>query len=93
LGFHRAGGVAQVVEHLPRNNEALNSNPSTAKRKNKITEYLGFQMQTTMPHLLAKLGSHYLFAYASLISTSKVVRIISKSHCALLWAVTFESIF
>jgi hypothetical protein len=25
----RAGGVAQVVEHLPHNCEALNSNPNT----------------------------------------------------------------
>jgi hypothetical protein len=28
-----AGGVAQVVEHLPSKNEALNSNPSTVKKK------------------------------------------------------------
>jgi hypothetical protein len=29
----RTGRVAQVVEHLPSKCEALNSNPSTAKRK------------------------------------------------------------
>jgi dihydroxyacid dehydratase/phosphogluconate dehydratase len=28
----RAGGVAQVVGHLPKKLEALHSNPSTAKR-------------------------------------------------------------
>jgi hypothetical protein len=31
----KAGRVAQVVEHLPRKCEALNSNPSTAKKKKK----------------------------------------------------------
>jgi hypothetical protein len=30
---NRAGGVAEVVEHLPSKCEALNSNPSTAKNK------------------------------------------------------------
>jgi hypothetical protein len=29
----RAGAVAQVVEHLPSNHEALSSNSSTAKKK------------------------------------------------------------
>jgi hypothetical protein len=29
----RAGGAAQVVQHLPSKDEALNSTPSTAKRK------------------------------------------------------------
>jgi hypothetical protein len=32
---NRAGGVAQGVQHLPGNCETLNSNPSTAKKKNK----------------------------------------------------------
>jgi hypothetical protein len=32
----RAGGVAQVLEHLPSKSEALNSNPSTTKRKMKV---------------------------------------------------------
>jgi hypothetical protein len=31
----RAGGVVQVVEYLPSKCEALNSNPSTAKKKKK----------------------------------------------------------
>jgi hypothetical protein len=31
----RAGGVAQVVDCLPRIYEALSSNPSTAKNNNK----------------------------------------------------------
>jgi hypothetical protein len=32
----RAGGVVQVVEHLPRKLEALSSNTSAAKKKKKI---------------------------------------------------------
>jgi hypothetical protein len=32
----RAGGVAQVVEHMPRNSEALNSNPSTMEKKRNM---------------------------------------------------------
>jgi hypothetical protein len=35
LDRERAGGVAQVVEHLPRKCEALSSNPSPAKKKKK----------------------------------------------------------
>jgi lysyl-tRNA synthetase class I len=31
----RAGGVAQVVEHLPNKNETLSSNSTTAKKKKK----------------------------------------------------------
>jgi hypothetical protein len=31
----RAGGVAQVIQHLPSKYEALNSNPSTMKKKKK----------------------------------------------------------
>jgi hypothetical protein len=31
----RAGGVAQIVEHLPCKNETLSSNPSTIKKKKK----------------------------------------------------------
>jgi hypothetical protein len=30
-----AGGVAQVVEHLPRKSEVLSSNSSTEKKKKK----------------------------------------------------------
>jgi hypothetical protein len=30
-----AGGVAQVVEHLPSKHEALNSSPNTVKKKKK----------------------------------------------------------
>jgi hypothetical protein len=32
---NRAGGVTQVVEHLPHKCEALSSNPSTAKKEKK----------------------------------------------------------
>jgi hypothetical protein len=28
------GGVAEVIEHLPRKHEALSSNPSTAEKRN-----------------------------------------------------------
>jgi hypothetical protein len=31
----RAGGVTQVVEHLPSKHKALSSNPSIAKKKKK----------------------------------------------------------
>jgi hypothetical protein len=31
-----AGGVAQVVEHLPSKRKAWNSNPSTTKKKKRI---------------------------------------------------------
>jgi hypothetical protein len=31
----RAGGVAQVVKHLPSKGEALSSNPNTIKKKNQ----------------------------------------------------------
>jgi hypothetical protein len=34
----RAGGVAQIVEHLPCKNETLSSNPSTIKKKKKKKE-------------------------------------------------------
>jgi hypothetical protein len=33
-----AGGVAQVVEHLPRKTEALSSNPSMFKNNKKNSE-------------------------------------------------------
>jgi hypothetical protein len=33
----RAGGVADVVEHLPSKSEALSSNPSTTKNKQTKT--------------------------------------------------------
>jgi hypothetical protein len=33
--LHKAGRVAQVIECLPSEREALNSNPSTAKKQNK----------------------------------------------------------
>jgi hypothetical protein len=36
---NRAGGVAQVVQHLPSKYEALNLNPSTAKKKKKIVKF------------------------------------------------------
>jgi hypothetical protein len=36
----RAGGLGQVVEHLPDKHEALNSNPSTAKRKENLRPLL-----------------------------------------------------
>jgi hypothetical protein len=29
------GGITQVVEHLPSKDEALNSNPRTAKKRKK----------------------------------------------------------
>jgi hypothetical protein len=32
---YRAGGVCQIVEHLPGKHKALSSNPSTAKKKKK----------------------------------------------------------
>jgi hypothetical protein len=32
----RPGGVTQAVESLPSKLEALNSNPSTAKKKKKV---------------------------------------------------------
>jgi hypothetical protein len=32
---NRAGGLVQVVEHLPMESEALSSNPSTTKKKKK----------------------------------------------------------
>jgi hypothetical protein len=35
----RAGRVAQVVECLPSNGEALSSNPSTAKKKKDCREF------------------------------------------------------
>jgi hypothetical protein len=39
---NRAGGVAQVVQHLPSKYEALNLNPSTAKKKKKkLSNFLG----------------------------------------------------
>jgi hypothetical protein len=33
-----AGGMAQMIEHLPSNCEVPSSNPSTAKNKNKSLE-------------------------------------------------------
>jgi hypothetical protein len=35
----RAGGVTQVVEHLPSNGEALSSNPSTIKKKKCLLKF------------------------------------------------------
>jgi hypothetical protein len=35
---NRAGGVTQVVGYLPSRPEALNSNPTTAKKKNKTKD-------------------------------------------------------
>jgi hypothetical protein len=35
------GDVAQAVEHLPSNCEALSSNPSAAKKQNKNNNYHG----------------------------------------------------
>jgi hypothetical protein len=42
----RAGGMAQVIEHLPSKCEDLNSNPSTAKNKKRkekgyLLQYFG----------------------------------------------------
>jgi hypothetical protein len=34
--FYGAGGMAQVVEHLPSKYEALSSNPNTKKKKKKF---------------------------------------------------------
>jgi hypothetical protein len=45
----RAGGVAEVVECLPRMHEAFSSNPSAAKRKeNKILPKGKVLYQVTM---------------------------------------------
>jgi hypothetical protein len=33
--FHRPGDVAQVVEHLPNEHQAMSLNHSTAKKKQK----------------------------------------------------------
>jgi hypothetical protein len=35
----RADGVAQMVKHLPSKCEALNSNPSNAKKKNNKKKF------------------------------------------------------
>jgi hypothetical protein len=45
-----AGGVAQAVEHLPSKCEALDSNPSTAKKKRKKSHkmYLESVLQTQL---------------------------------------------
>jgi hypothetical protein len=37
--YKRVGGMAQAVEHLPSRCEALSSNPSTIKNKNKINRH------------------------------------------------------
>jgi hypothetical protein len=34
----RAGGMTQIVEHLPHNHKILSSNSSTAKKKKKKRE-------------------------------------------------------
>jgi hypothetical protein len=36
----RAGGMAQVVEHLPRIHKALSSNPTTAKENQRQKQKL-----------------------------------------------------
>jgi hypothetical protein len=38
----RAGGVTQVVEHLPSKCEALSSNPITTKKKKSVTSVASF---------------------------------------------------
>jgi hypothetical protein len=38
---NRAGGVAQVEEHLPSKSEALSSNTSTAKNKKELNPIIG----------------------------------------------------
>jgi hypothetical protein len=51
----RAGGVAQAVEHLPNNCEAISSNPSTTKkeRKARSSPEAGGKKKQNSLHLLS----------------------------------------
>jgi dihydroxyacid dehydratase/phosphogluconate dehydratase len=70
----RAGGMAQVVEHLSSKHKALNSNPSTARIK---------QIQNEMEHwhiFSSENGRHrrYNFQTQDLQSNGEKLRLHSK---------------
>jgi hypothetical protein len=45
----RAGGVAQMVQHLPSKRETLSSNPGITRKKKKRQEWISNAVQELLP--------------------------------------------
>jgi hypothetical protein len=47
---NRAGGMAQVIEHLPNKHKIMNSNPSIVKKTEQNKIYLSRGLKLKMPN-------------------------------------------
>jgi hypothetical protein len=45
----KVGDMVQAVEHLPSKHKVLNSNPSTTKKRKKISHWIEIQSKSKIP--------------------------------------------